>query len=176
MWLLWIELYCVNYTLAFKDWAHTKKNIRYLNSFSYWLHDELIIFWYTGLNNTLLKLLKLVSPCFSGLDNILSLINMLLGLFSLGSFSLCLERAASTLAVLYVPTFCICWTAPSFLHPCAHSCTSMAASILGLPLSSCPALKNYAERIIPFFLMWKVVRLLSWWILTLRYNSCVRKL
>ena len=129
--------------------THTKKNIKYLNSFSYWLHDELIIFWYTGLNNTLLKLLKLVSPCFPGLDNILSLTNMLLGLFHSGP-SHCLEWAASTLAMLCVPTFYICWTAPCFLHPCAHSCTSMAAFIRGLPLSSYSAQKNYAERITPF--------------------------
>lgn len=85
MQLVWIELYCVNYTLAFKDSAHThKKNIKYLNSFSCWLHDEMIIFWCTGLNNTLLKLLKLVPPCFSGLDYILSVINMLPGLFHPG--------------------------------------------------------------------------------------------
>lgn len=150
-WLVWIELCCVNYMLAFKDSAHKKReNIKYLNSFSCWLHDEMIIFWCTGLNNTLLKLLKLVSPCFSALDNILSLINMLLGLFSPWSILLCLEWAARTLAMLYVPTFYICWTAPCFLHPCARSCTSMAASILGRPLSSCSALKNNAERITPF--------------------------
>ena len=116
---------CVNYMLAFKDSAHKKReNIKYLNSFSCWLHDKMIIFWCTGLNNTLLKLLKLVSPCFSALDNILSLINMLLGLFSPWSVLLCLEWAARTLAILYVPTFYICWTAPVrifFLRKKAHT-------------------------------------------------------
>ena len=119
MWLVWIELCCVKYILAFKDSAHThkKENIKYLNSFSCWLHDEMIIFWCTGLNNTLLKLLKLVSPCFSGLDNILSVINMLLGLFSPWSVLLCLEWVPEHLQCCMCPHSISVVQLPAFYIP-----------------------------------------------------------